>query len=156
MSPPPSPTPAHPDTESLARELIGWLGAAPADASGARRLVGLTGAPGSGKSTLAARLAEAVNRRAGHAICAVLPMDGFHLPNAELSSRGLAPVKGSPPTFDAPAFVDKLAEVRRGGACTVPVYSRELHEPVADAVTLAPSVALVIVEGNYLLLNEGP
>ncbi|MDP2775015.1 MAG: nucleoside/nucleotide kinase family protein, partial [Nocardioides sp.] len=57
-------------------------------------MLGITGAPGAGKSTLAALLA------ARHG-ATVVPMDGFHLADVELSLRGLRERKGAPETFDA-------------------------------------------------------
>jgi pantothenate kinase len=122
---------------------------AAAQQTGRRHLVGITGCPGSGKSTLATRLAEATS-------AAVVHMDGFHLMNGELNRRGLRPRKGSPRTFDVPLFVALLHQLRAGGAVKAPIYSRELHEPVPDAVTIAAEARVVIVEGNYLLLDEHP
>jgi pantothenate kinase len=49
-------------------------------ADGQRKLLGLVGPPGGGKSTLAQALLAALPGRA-----VVVPMDGFHLANAELS-----------------------------------------------------------------------
>ncbi|WP_200809093.1 nucleoside/nucleotide kinase family protein [Demequina sp. NBRC 110051] len=116
------------------------------------RVIGLAGPPGAGKSTLAARMADAV---AGSAV--VLPMDGFHFRNAELERRGLAVRKGAPDTFDVDGLVALLARVREPGrrALTAPAYSREAHEPVADAIVIPASATVVIVEGNYLGLSGG-
>jgi pantothenate kinase len=117
----------------------------------ARFLLGLTGPPGSGKSTLAERLAAQAPVRA-----AVLAMDGFHLPNAVLDARGLRPRKGSPPSFDAHAFLAALQALRRGEPTDVPIYDRTIHEPRPAAAHIAGDVPLIIVEGNYLLLEAEP
>lgn len=37
-----------------------------------------------------------------------------------------------------------------------PVYSRQLHEPVPGGGTIDAAHQIVVVEGNYLLLDEGP
>lgn len=37
-----------------------------------------------------------------------------------------------------------------------PEYRRDLHNPVAGSIRVAQSVPLVIVEGNYLLLEAEP
>lgn len=129
-----------------------------AGCGGRRYLLGIAGCGGSGKSTLAERLRRRVATALGAAAVAVVPMDGFHLSNARLTELDLVRRKGSPPSFDAAGFVGLLRQLRADGPdpVGVPVYSRRLHEPVPDGVQVDPSVRLVIVEGNYLLLDEPP
>lgn len=118
-------------------------------------VLGLAGGPGSGKSTFAAALAAAVTASGVEAVA--LPMDGFHLSNAELERRHLADRKGSPETFDSEGLAAILDAIRqpRGAAVWAPAYSRELHEPVRSAIEVGPRVGLVIVEGNWLGLDAG-
>src|SRR6478735_5447282 len=96
-----------------------------------RRVLGITGAPGSGKSTLAASLAALLSPAA-----AVLPMDGFHLANAELERLRRRDRKGAPDTFDADAYVSVLRRLRSGDDSVVhaPAFDRVIEEPVADAI----------------------
>ena len=117
-----------------------------------RVLLGITGSPGSGKSTLAQAL-----HAARPTLTALVPMDGFHLAQAELERLGRAGRKGAPDTFDADGFVALLRRLREGTDRTVyaPVFRREIEEPVANALPVAPQVPVVIVEGNYLLLEDG-
>ncbi|MFF1508102.1 nucleoside/nucleotide kinase family protein [Streptomyces sp. NPDC058326] len=120
---------------------------------GRRRVLGLAGAPGAGKSTLAARL---VDRLGGLAV--LVPMDGFHLAQAELERLGRAARKGAPDTFDAAGYTALLARLRApepGTTVYAPAFDRALEEPVAGAIAVAPEVPLVITEGNYLLHDEG-
>jgi pantothenate kinase len=122
-------------------------------AGGQRALLGICGAPGAGKSTLAAELVAAVEMTA-----VLVPMDGFHLANAELERLGRRNRKGAPDTFDADGFV-ALLERLRGQTDEVvyaPAFRREIEEPVADAIPVRRHTPLVITEGNYLLLEEGP
>lgn len=117
-----------------------------------RALLGVTGAPGAGKSTFAEQLATA----AGRAV--VVPMDGFHLAHAELDRLGRADRKGAPDTFDAAGFVALLGRLRAqqpGEVVYAPAFDRHLEEPIAGALPIAPDVPLVIVEGNYLLHDDG-
>ncbi|MDM0085693.1 nucleoside/nucleotide kinase family protein [Variovorax sp. J31P179] len=123
-------------------------------AGGGRKLLGLVGAPGSGKSTVAQALLDALPGRAQ-----VVPMDGFHLANAELGRLGRAGRKGAPDTFDSAGYVALLQRLRNqpaGEVVYAPEFRREIEEPVAGAIAVRPETPLVITEGNYLLLEEGP
>lgn len=122
-------------------------------AGGRRALLGITGEPGAGKSTLGVTLAAALSDDA-----VVVPMDGFHLAQSRLTELGRVDRKGAPDTFDAWGFI---ALVRRLAADSEPIvyapeYRRELHNGVAGAIPVRRSTPLVVVEGNYLLLDEEP
>jgi len=119
-------------------------------ASAPRRLLGITGAPGAGKSTVAAEVVALVSPRA-----VVVPMDGFHLSQTELERIGRADRKGAPDTFDADGFVALLARLRTPGRTVyAPEYRRDLRNAVAGAIAVPSEVTLVVVEGNYLLLDD--
>jgi len=123
-------------------------------ASGQRCLLGLVGAPGAGKSTLAAALQDHLGE-----LAQVVPMDGFHLANVELQRLGLAGRKGAPETFDSAGYVALLRRLRDQQPherIYAPEFLRELEEPIAGAIGVAAQTRLVITEGNYLLLEQGP
>lgn len=127
-------------------------------ASGSRRrlVAAIAAAPGAGKSTLAAGLRAAIDRRSGGTAAAVVPMDGFHLDNAVLESRGLLARKGAPETFDAAGFVALVARLRQEEEVVVPLFDRVRDLAVAGAAVVEPRHRIVLVEGNYLLLDEAP
>ena len=143
----------------------------------ARTLVGIVGAPGAGKSTLAAAV---VDRLEGTA--ALLPMDGFHLPQARLIELGRRDRMGAPDTFDVDGFLATLALLRASGTdaaalcgniggtgstntmgdignsgevVSAPGFDRTREEPVPGLISISPELPTVVVEGNYLLLDTG-
>ncbi|GHC79720.1 nucleoside/nucleotide kinase family protein [Nocardiopsis terrae] len=123
-----------------------------------RVVLGLAGAPAAGKSTLARYLVRAVDERSEPGTAGYLPMDGFHLSNAQLDRLGRRNRKGAPDTFDAHGY---LAMVRRLLAETdhpvyVPDYDRRLHEPIAAQHVVEPHTRLIVTEGNYLASDEKP
>ena len=132
-------------------ELVALAARVAEQAGAARRLVGIAGAPGAGKSTLAAWLASQVGPQA-----TVVPLDGFHLADAELDRRGLRDRKGAPETFDAWGYAALLARLRERPEHVVmaPGFERDLEQPLAGALPVAPEVGLVVTEGNYLLLDR--
>lgn len=131
-----------------AADLASWISERAAGAD--RYVFGIAGPPGSGKSTLAAQLGTALGAR-------VVAMDGFHLPNDVLRARGLLAVKGAPETFDAGAFLGLVRAIRESSATvSCPAFDRTIDAPVPDRVRVAPSDVVVIVEGNYLLLDRPP
>lgn len=123
---------------------------------GARRVLGIAGAPGSGKSSLTALLAEQLPVGS----CAVVPMDGFHLADVALTRLGRSGRKGAPDTFDAAGYVALLQRLRAAMSQDPPVWApmfeRDLEQPLAGAIEVAADVPLVITEGNYLLCEDGP
>ena len=125
-----------------------------------RAVVGIAGSPGAGKSTVGAAIVDRLGPSA-----VLLPMDGFHLPQAELVRLGRRDRMGAPDTFDVDGFVATLEAVGAQGASSrfgnsgvtvlAPGFDREIEEPVPDAIAITPEFSTVVVEGNYLLLDSG-
>ncbi len=120
---------------------------------GERRILGLTGAPGAGKSTVAEQLVTAL----GPEIAVLVPMDGFHLANDVLLDLGRRDRKGAHDTFDDDGYARLIATLRAQRADDPVVYAprfrRDIEESIGSAIPVAPTVPLVVTEGNYLLLD---
>jgi len=123
-------------------------------ACGKRQVLGIVAAPGAGKSSLA----QALQMQFGSAL-QVVPMDGFHLANSELLRLGRSGRKGAPDTFDAAGYLSLLQRIQAQQAPEVvyaPDYRRDIEEAVAGAIGVLPDTPLIVTEGNYLLLDDGP
>ena len=116
-----------------------------------RFLTALAGPPGSGKSTLAAELVAALGAGAK-----AVPMDGFHYDDAVLVARGARDRKGAPDTFDAHGFLHLLRRLRTEDEVAIPLFDRTLEISRAGADIVGRDDRLLVIEGNYLLLNEEP
>jgi pantothenate kinase len=125
--------------------------------TGGRVILAIAGAPGSGKSTLADKLVGKLNaRQAGLAM--VLPMDGYHYDDLYLVPAGLRPRKGAPQTFDVGGLYHTLKRLRARDEpeVAVPVFDRQIEIARAGARLIPASVPLIVVEGNWLLLDQAP
>ncbi|HET6550255.1 MAG TPA: nucleoside/nucleotide kinase family protein [Solirubrobacter sp.] len=113
-----------------------------------RRILGIAGPPGGGKSTVA----RAVVAELGDA-ARLVPMDGFHLAQAELVRLGRRDRMGAPDTFDAAGYAALLKRLRGSEPVVyAPEFRREIEEPIAGAIAVPRATPLVVTEGNYLLL----
>jgi pantothenate kinase len=145
------------DTTALAA-LATQIEARAGSGSGSGRvIVALAGAPGSGKSTLADKLIGRLNARQP-GLAAVLPMDGYHYDDLYLVPAGLRPRKGAPHTFDVGGLYHTLKRLRARDEpeVAVPVFDRQIEIARAGARLIPADVAVIVVEGNWLLLDQTP
>jgi pantothenate kinase len=121
-----------------------------------RAILGIAGSPGAGKSTLVDQLLDRIRADKGDDWVAHIPMDGFHLADAQLDRIGARGRKGAPDTFDAAGYAHLLERVSReiDEPVYVPGFDRTLEQPLAAALVVLPSARLVVTEGNYLLLDD--
>jgi pantothenate kinase len=119
---------------------------------GGRAILGITGAPAAGKTTLAEELTAALGDGVAH-----VPMDGFHLADAELDRLGNRARKGAPDTFDPLGYAAMLRRLREDTDDVVyaPGFERTIEQPIAGAIAVPRSARLIITEGNYLLFRTG-
>ncbi|MCE2490462.1 MAG: nucleoside/nucleotide kinase family protein [Anaerolineae bacterium] len=123
-------------------------------------IVLLAATAGSGKSILAA-FQEWLSRQDDDLLPAqALSIDGFHFPNDVMKRRTILregreqlmhDYKGAPESFDLAGLREKLKALRRGETVCWPLYDRNIHDPVEDAI--AVTEPLLILEGNYVLLD---
>ena len=126
-------------------------------ATNKRILVALAGPPAVGKTTLASRMQEALNSKAAHS-CAVLPMDGYHYDDLYLNEKGWRTRKGAPHTFDVGGLQVMLQRLydNTEEAIAIPIFDRTLEISRAGAQLIPKTTPIILVEGNYLLLNTPP
>lgn len=123
-------------------------------AAGSKRfIVAIAGPPGAGKSTVSERLAALLPENSAM----VVAMDGFHYDNAVLEQLGLRHRKGAPETFDVFGFEALLKRIRAGEPdIAIPVFDRSVELSRAAAALIGRDRKFILVEGNYLLLDEAP
>ncbi|QIS38311.1 nucleoside/nucleotide kinase family protein [Clavibacter capsici] len=140
------------DLDELARRALGLV------RDGRRAILAIAGSPGAGKTTLARALVARVDALAGDGTAAYVPMDGFHLANATLDRLGRHDRKGAIDTFDGWGVLALVRRIRAETDHTVyaPSFDRAVDEGVAGAIAVDPGARLVVVEGNYLLVDEDP
>ena len=128
---------------------------------GKRILVMLAAPPGAGKSTLLSFLEKLSRSREGLTPVQAIGMDGFHRRQEYLRTHftdrdgkriALVEIKGAPVTFDLERLTESVRLAASGAVCGWPVYDRLLHNPVENALTVSSDI--VVLEGNYLLLDE--
>jgi pantothenate kinase len=122
-----------------------------------RILLGIAGSPGGGKTTLARALVNRLNAEVP-GIAVHLPMDGFHLANSTLDRLGLRDRKGAIETFDGWGFVALLDRLKSETGHTVyaPSFERAVDEGIAGDIAVDDDARIVVVEGNYLLVEAEP
>jgi len=117
--------------------------------------IGLAGAPGSGKSTLAAALKARLGK-----LLVVIPLDGYHYYRSELDAME-NPLeaharRGAPFTFNSRRFLNDLINARDEGEGRFPSFDHRVGDPVEAQIKLSRAQPIVLVEGNYLLLDTEP
>jgi len=132
-----------------------------------RLVAGVCGIGASGKTMFCEILRTLLQQRlAPDGVSAnVVALDGYHLPNAYLDAHfgrdpsgtrvSLRMLKGAPHTYDAARARADLLRLREcESPLRFPAYSRVLHDPVEGAVSVTPKDRIVLVEGNFLLLDD--
>jgi|TARA_B110000879_G_scaffold76150_1_gene106133 pantothenate kinase len=123
--------------------------------NGTQFWIGLAGAPGSGKSTLANLLKIRLKE-----LLVVIPLDGYHYYRSELDqmkkSSQAYTYRGAPFTFNSQKFFDDLTTARKSRSGIFPSFDHGIKDPIEKAIHLSTDHKIILVEGNYLLLNSDP
>lgn len=121
-----------------------------------RVIVSIAGPPAAGKTTFAEDLVGALNARKTD-LATLVPMDGFHLDNSALSELNLLHRKGAPQTFDVEGFHALLMRIRDAKQDQfAPTFDRARDISIAGVLRVSVKTPIIVVEGNYLLLETGP
>jgi pantothenate kinase len=126
-------------------------------------VIGVAGIPGSGKTTLAKIVAQRLEDRYqwNSSFARAVSMDGFHLTRKALSELPNAEEaiarRGAAFTFDAHRFLDLIIDLKQplpGPTIVAPTFDHRRKDPVEGDMVILPMNKIVIVEGNYVALDE--
>ncbi len=141
------------DTQSLVEKILVNIKNNPKK----RYIVAIAGPPASGKSTLAEKLSKNINQKLDSQSSAVIPMDGFHFDNERLEQLQLRHRKGAENTFDSLGFVNLVKTLKETQKdINIHLFDRNLDATIPDAKTIHPKQQILLIEGNYLLLDSEP
>jgi type I pantothenate kinase len=121
-------------------------------------IIGIAGSVAVGKSTTARILRELLRRWPGQPQVDLVTTDGFLYPNAVLEAEGLMERKGFPESYDVPALLAFLTDIKAGRqGVAAPVYSHLTYDIVPGAVQVIDRPDILILEGlNVLQTRELP
>jgi type I pantothenate kinase len=115
-------------------------------------IIGIAGSVAVGKSTTARLLRALLRRWPNTPKVDLMATDGFLLPNAVLKREGLMERKGFPESYDLPALLAFLGDVKAGkNVVTAPVYSHLSYDIVPGETVTVERPDILIVEGLNVL-----
>ena len=119
-----------------------------------RYFLALSGPPASGKSTISEKLTNDLNKK-GYKT-SILQMDGFHYDDQILKEKKLLLKKGAPETFDVMGLINFLYRLYKEEEVAIPIFDRSLELSRSSAAIISKNTKVIILEGNYILLNNYP
>jgi type I pantothenate kinase len=120
-------------------------------------IIGVAGSVAVGKSTTARVLQALLARWPNTPTVDLVTTDGFLLPNAVLEREGLMDKKGFPESYDLPAMLRFLTDVKAGRRPSrAPVYSHLTYDVVPNHFVEVDRPDILIFEGLTVLQTGRP
>jgi type I pantothenate kinase len=120
-------------------------------------IIGVAGSVAVGKSTSARILKTMLTRWASSPKVDLITTDGFLLPNAVLQAEGLMERKGFPESYNLPALLAFLSDIKAGKPnVTAPVYSHLVYDVVPGETVTIDRPDILILEGLNVLQTSRP
>lgn len=142
-------------TQRLFRDMQKFLG--PGESGKMPYIIGVGGSVAVGKSTTSRVLQALLARWPNTPKVALVTTDGFLLPNAVLESEGLMGRKGFPESYDLPALLHFLNDIKAGRRpVRGPVYSHFDYDVMPNASVEVDQPDILIVEGLNVLQTSRP
>jgi pantothenate kinase len=124
-----------------------------------RIIIGFTGPSGSGKSVLT-EILKVLAAHSSRATIVTLGIDAYSYTIEYLSREKdidgalLLDHKGRFDTYDVSKLTSDLSSFLGGEECSLPEYSRVLHDPVEGVINVGAGPAIMLLEGIWLLRDE--
>jgi type I pantothenate kinase len=120
-------------------------------------IIGVAGSVAAGKSTTARVLKALFARWPNTPRVDLVTTDGFLYPNAVLEREGLMERKGFPESYDLPALLRFLNEVKAGRhPVRAPIYSHLVYDVKPNEWVMVDQPDILIVEGLNVLQTGRP
>jgi type I pantothenate kinase len=120
-------------------------------------IIGVAGSVAAGKSTTARVLQALLARWTNVPKVDLVTTDGFLFPNAILEREGLMDKKGFPESYDLPALLRFLSDIKAGRRpVRAPVYSHLLYDVMPSHWVEIDRPDILIVEGLNVLQTGRP
>lgn len=142
-------------TQKLFRAMQKFLG--PEEGGKMPYIIGVAGSVAVGKSTTSRVLQALLARWANTPKVALVTTDGFLLPNAVLQHEGLMQKKGFPESYDLPALLHFLTDIKAGRRpVRAPIYSHFNYDVMPNETVDVDQPDILIVEGLNVLQTSRP
>jgi len=115
-------------------------------------IIGIGGSVAVGKSTTSRVLQALLRRWPNTPKVDLVTTDGFLLPNDVLRAEGLMDRKGFPESYDLPALLRFMSDIKAGkGRVAAPVYSHLTYDVVPGGEIVVDGPDILILEGLNVL-----